>query len=66
MLYVYILVLKIMMHWLQYLKCLEPKASRMYFWQGTEKCKDEALKYENENINKPRRKRKLSLLEEFF
>ena len=47
-------------------KCLEPKASRMYFWQGADKCKDGTLKCQNENINKPVRKRKLSLLEEFF
>ena len=26
-------------------KCLEPKASRMHFWQGTDKCKDGKLKY---------------------
>ena len=30
-------------------KCLEPKASRMYFWQGTDKCKFGTLKYQNEN-----------------
>ena len=45
------------------IKCLEPKASKMYFWQGTEKCKDGTLKYQNENVNKPGLKRKLSLLE---
>ena len=38
----------------------------MDFWQGTDKCKDEALQYQNENVNKPGRKRKLALLEEFF
>ena len=38
----------------------------MHFWQGTSKCKDGTLKYQNENVNKPGRKRKLSLLEEFF
>ena len=43
-----------------------PKASRMHFWQGKYKCKDGAIKYQNENVNKPGRKRKLSLLEEFF
>ena len=47
-------------------KCLEPKASRMHFWQGTDKCKDGTIKYQNQNVNKPGRKRKLSLLEEFF
>ena len=45
---------------------LEPKASTMHFWQGTDKCKDGTLKYQNENVNKSGRKRKLSLLEEFF
>ena len=45
---------------------LMPKASRMHFWQGKYKCKDGAIKYQNENVNKPGRKRKLSLLEEFF
>ena len=29
-------------------KCLEPEASRMHFWQGTEKYKDGTLKYQNE------------------
>ena len=48
------------------LKYLEPKAGRMHFWQGTDKYKDGTLKYQNENVNKPGRKRKLSLLEEFF
>ena len=38
----------------------------MHFWQGTSKYKDGTLKYQNENVNKPGRKRKLSLLEEFF
>ena len=38
----------------------------MHFWQGTDKCKDGTLKYQNENVNKSGRKRKLSLLEEFF
>ena len=38
----------------------------MYFWQGADKCKDGTLKCQNENINKPVRKRKLSLLEDFF
>ena len=47
-------------------KSLEPKASRMHFWHGTDKCKDGTLKYQNENVNKLGRKRKLSLLEEFF
>ena len=46
-------------------KCLEPKASRMHFWQGTDKFKDGTLKYQNENINKPGREMKLSLLQEF-
>ena len=45
---------------------MEPKASTMHFWQGTDKCKDGTLKYQNENVNKSGRKRKLSLLEEFF
>ena len=45
---------------------LEPKASTMHFWQGTDKCKDGTLKYQNENVNKSGRKRKLSFLEEFF
>ena len=45
---------------------LMPKASRMHFWQGKYKCKDGAIKHQNENVNKPGRKRKLSLLEEFF
>ena len=45
---------------------LEPKASTMHFWPGTDKCKDGTLKYQNENVNKSGRKRKLSLLEEFF
>ena len=45
---------------------MEPKVSRIHFWQGTSKCKDGTLKYQNENVNKPGRKRKLSLLEEFF
>ena len=45
---------------------LEPKASTMHFWQGTDKCKDGTVKYQNENVNKSGRKRKLSLLEEFF
>ena len=31
-----------------------------------EKCKDGILKYQNENMNKPGCKRKLSLLEVFF
>ena len=31
-----------------------------------EKCKDGILKYQNENMNKPGCKRKLSLLEGFF
>ena len=39
-------------------KCLEPKASGMHFWQGTNKCKNRVLKYQNENINKPGRKKK--------
>ena len=30
------------------------------------KCKDGTLKYQNEIVNKPGRKRKLSLLEEYF
>ena len=38
----------------------------MDFWQGIDKCKDGTLKYQNENVNKPGRKRKLSLLEEFL
>ena len=37
----------------------------MDFWQGRGKCKDEALQCQNENVNKPGRKRKLALLEEF-
>ena len=37
------------MHCLQYLR-LEPGASRMHLWQGTNIRK---LKYQNENINKP-------------
>ena len=45
---------------------MEPKASRMHFWQSTDKCKDGTLKYQNENVSKPACKRKLSLLEEFF
>ena len=45
---------------------MKPKASRMHFWHGTDKCKDGTLKYQNENVNKLGRKRKLSLLEEFF
>ena len=45
---------------------MERKASRMHFWQGTGKWKDGTLKYQNENINKLGRKRKLSLLEVFF
>ena len=47
-------------------KYLQPKASRMHFWQGIDKCKDGTLKYQNENINKPGRKRKLSFFKEFF
>ena len=47
-------------------KCLEQKASRMCFWQGTDNCQDGTIKYQNENVNKPGRKRKLSLLEGFF
>ena len=27
-------------------KCLEPKASRMHVWQGTDKCKDVTIKYQ--------------------
>ena len=38
----------------------------MHFWQGTDKCKNATIKYQNENVNKPERKRKLSLLDEFF
>ena len=45
---------------------MEPKGRRIHFCQGTDKCKYGTLKYENENVNKPERKRKLSLLEEFF
>ena len=45
---------------------MEPKANRMHFWQGTDKFEDGTLKYQNENVNKPGRKRKLALLEEFF
>ena len=47
-------------------KCLEPKASRMHFWQGTDKCEDGTIKYQNGNVNKAGPKRKLSILEEFF
>ena len=47
-------------------KSLEPKARRMHFWQGTDKWKDGTIKYQNENVNKPGREKKLSLLEEFF
>ena len=47
-------------------KCLESKASRIHFWQGADKCKDGTSKYQNENANKPGRKRKLSLLAKFF
>lgn len=36
----------------------------MHFSPGTNKCKDGPLKYSNENINQPGRKRKLSLMEE--
>ena len=36
--------------------CLKPKASRMHFWQCTDKCKDGTLKYQHDNINKPVRK----------
>ena len=46
-------------------KCLEPKASMIHFWQGTDKFKDGTWKYKVENTNKPGCKRKLSLLEEF-
>ena len=56
MLYIFIAVFK----W------FEPKSSRMHFWQDADKCKDRTLKYQSENINKPGRKRKLSLMEEFF
>ena len=42
------------------------EASRMHFWQGTGKCKDGTLKYQNQNINKPRHKRKLSLIVGIF
>ena len=59
--YLFIPVLKAMMHELQYFKCFEPKTSRVHFWQGTDKCKYGILKYQNKNINKPGRKRKLSL-----
>ena len=45
---------------------MESKTSRLHFWQSTGKWKDGTLKYQNENINKPERKRKLSLLESFF
>ena len=38
----------------------------MNFRQSTDKCEDGKIKYQTENVNKPRRKRKLSLLEEFF
>ena len=34
-------------------KCLQPEASRMHFWQGVNKCNDETLKYQNENVSKP-------------
>ena len=37
-------------------KCLEPKVNRTCFWQGADKCKDETLKYQSGNINKPGRK----------
>ena len=45
---------------------MELKASKMLFWLGTDKCEDGTIKYQNENVNKSGRKRKLSLLEEFF
>ena len=38
----------------------------MHFWQGADKFNDGTLKYQNKNVNKPGRKRKLSLLEEFL
>ena len=43
-------------------KCLEPEASRMHLWQGTDIG---SLKYQNENINERGHKRKLSLSEIF-
>ena len=46
-------------------KYLESKASRMHFWPVIGQCNDVALKYQNENISKPGRKRKFSLLEVF-
>ena len=42
------------------------EANRIYFWQGKGKCKDGALKYQNQNINKPDHKRKLSLIVGIF
>ena len=63
-LYIFILVLNID-SLITVINSLELKASKMYFWQGTEKCKDGTLKYQNENVNKPGLKRKFSLLEEF-
>ena len=48
------------------ISCLEPKARRMHFWQGTDKYNDGKLKYQNENINKPEHKRKLWFLELFL
>ena len=45
---------------------MEPKTSRMHFLQGIDKCNDGTVKYQNENVNKPARKRKLSLLGEFL
>ena len=50
---------------MQYLSGRSQNSSRMHFWQYTDKCKDGILKYQNENIDKPGRKRKLSLMEEF-
>ena len=47
-------------------KYFEPKVSRIPFWQGIDKCKDGALRYQNENIHKPERKRKLRFFEELF
>ena len=38
----------------------------MHFWQGTDKYEDWKSEYQNENINKTGRKRKLSLLENSF
>ena len=35
----------------------------MHFWQGTDKCKDGKLKYQNENINKPGPEADLGLLQ---